>query len=687
MQSYQLPDDTNPNETGSGKRSLRVTENFDLDANREEDLQGGPLLLSIGRRFEGQETDCPDPQDDPTRPLSGSARAGASADLELPLPEMHHADYAETTAISESSRGKSFSVPTDDALSAGQQNHGLLDVSLLSGMGDFSGRHPNKHTIGNLDIIISELPTVNPNSRSDALAVLPWHFEFSWSAGQLLYGSDPLTSRAFDALPRNRSTRTGNATVAGHLTHGSDSNFSDNEQSAHISTRCSNAGEPGTLDHPADSRWCAIDKALRQGVIDEAWHEFRKRVIEIVDDHFWRTHAPRRSNKEAGKSVQSNSNSATKRSNDNRVTKPRGSRTSQRQKGNIDEGEDGNSEDDQQRDPALPESKSDHDKRRVCCPFFKNDPVRFDSGVSRPSKVLFLNHEALAHVKMRATRESGPRDERIAKQWLHLYKIIFPDATAPFPDPFVVSPEVVAARRIAKQLLRFFQQNRALLWSSFAEFLPHETFATLAEQKRQTDLAVEKWSVLTSDALVEQWGYGDFELDILPTRDLSEAKDGEPTTRNTLPRLESNQQRIGADFLAALRSPSPIPSTLHTLGLGPDDGNTNAVNQNMTFPINTFPDDVGWDDTLLLHDDFYRFEIDDDATKRVDQHGDSSPGKHTGLLPSSSNTISNGAIVPWYPGVGHSMEDGTLSLSLLFGQVSERDDFNQGFHDQDYYQG
>lgn len=94
-----------------------MIDQLDLAANREDDLEEGPLLLRIGNSFTAQPSDYPHNLVDSLNPRQtpGTAsHAGVMTDLAFAQRlDSRNSQYAETSALSNSSYGRSFSIPID----------------------------------------------------------------------------------------------------------------------------------------------------------------------------------------------------------------------------------------------------------------------------------------------------------------------------------------------------------------------------------------------------------------------------------------------------------------------------------------------------------------------------------------------------------------------------------------------
>ncbi|KAF3024298.1 hypothetical protein E8E14_013500 [Neopestalotiopsis sp. 37M] len=682
MQPQQQPDDTiTAAHTASNKRSLRVIDQLDLATNREDDLEEGPLLLRIGNSFTAQPSDYPHnlmDSFDPRQTPGIASHAGVMTDLELAQQlDSRNSQYAETSALSNSSYGRSFSIPIDttspvrhETPSIHQRYFVSLGDHLLSEMGDLPVPQSDSHPSADTDIVALAWPNVGPSSRNDPSTLSPWRTEFSWVDGQLVYGSDPVTTRSIRTLSRAGSTSTDE--IAGRRTHvyGAASDIGHFSQDYIDYSQTIGAGffllTEGIMTD-------AMEISLHRGVIDEMWYDFQERVIIIVDDHFWRTHASQRPSKEAGPAGSSNDyRQSANFPKQSRVTKASGSRRKQHHNGQRDRSEDEHSEDGNQRRPESYKPRLHQHERRVACPFLKNDPDReshHDYHCPRclqtftveakalhtcvsgyQNKVLFLTREAMDKIRIKATKEGqGQYESRISRQWIQLYKIIFPDAAPPFPDPFV-QPHVNSNNM---ELQRYLLAHAPTLWSFVYPILPELPFAHRKEIEIRFIDALQTWLSHTGHHFEQQYGHDCRILDIPSSCNVCLAQHVDEISGRPIIGLRQSLQSTSARPMVPYQLPDPRSHGFHNLDFGQLGSNHGGTDPSNNVSIDMFAAAGGcFDDIPQMHTNFAEHDFDGET----EMTGDIGPfhnritAEHNPQLSMSNELFSNELGGPWYAG-------------------------------------
>ncbi|KAH8199978.1 hypothetical protein TruAng_005859 [Truncatella angustata] len=519
------------NQRSPTKLFLRVLDQFEFSVNREENLQSGHFFQNLGGGCITDDNESQHHVDLDLAPSESqqlgitSAPVISASTLQLPLQyEAPAAEYAETAVHSVSSHGRSFSVLTDGTSITHPRHDCGLDMDLFSGIDVSPVRVSELPSVDELDIFTSEIPQNGTGLEVDMLPLFPWRIEFSWEAGRLIYAGEHLIGQTLGASTADSVT------------------LSDDTLAASIICVAGTATADADRDSLSSNRETpASQKAPCNDLAEEIWYEFRQKVINILDDHFWRTCGARNPRKESDKSCHTSGYlqpSGSSRGG-NRISKSNGRTKKQQQqrKGSSGDDNDEDSEEDNQSRPKNKNRQTKTAKVPVDCPFYKNNPFGFrlctNAGFKRIPDLrahLMDNHQQshcesclqiltveqrlshgpvcvghythnvnfLTKEAIRRLRERADKDAPLPEQWLRFYRIIFPDAEPPFPSPYVEPHRI--------QLIKFFcnylQEHSHTLLSRISQHYPPEQFCTGQTAQRQIDQGFKEGVAVISHSLM-----------------------------------------------------------------------------------------------------------------------------------------------------------------------------------------
>ena len=254
--------------------------------------------------------------------------------------------------IAPSSGGRSLSCPTEGASHEAPRR--VTDTEYFFNLFD--------HDTYDLDIRLRplELPPVSDESNETPCGPLAWKFDFSWKEEELLFAGERL-SIAQTPGPFTTASRA----VVGGSSAASASRYTVQESIASSGT----VGSHGLL------------RAVhREEEIAMVISERRDYFVGLLEDHYWRTHPPQRSDKRNSSQRHSGISTSSRSGTNHGSSASRTSRepgSSKKGKG-VSDGSAGDEEDDDNGTP--PTSRATESKEETpyyACPFLKWNPHKF----------------------------------------------------------------------------------------------------------------------------------------------------------------------------------------------------------------------------------------------------------------------------------------------------------------------
>ncbi|KAI1374748.1 hypothetical protein F4677DRAFT_154807 [Hypoxylon crocopeplum] len=484
----------------STKLSIRVLDNGDLTANRETDLENGPLLLSIGSKHAVGETDYKievDPEvfePDLDGIMTPPRQSPSVSQLPLMRNRRPLKAYADTLTPSNPSTGRSFSTPTDEASHPSLRHNHHVDRHLLAGLQPVSSPISRLPAAKALDLGLSKRDETGLESKDDVRPpLLQKYFEFSWEGGRLMFASERFEVDQ-DLRLSSQDLRLS-------------SQDSTTNSYVNVASSCWEPDSTFTADELSD---------------------FYDRVVSMLDDRYWRTHGPQRSSQRNENSRQGESSSQQftgpyGRTSRSQRTQPQSRRGQTNGSGNGDDEEDSRNN---ELRPSIP-TRRYRDPRRVDCPFYKRDPDEFPSccgagheNVSRlKAHIKRKHHDEVRHCKnchriidpknrghictklgfkqesfvtedtLTRIDKATDRKEHLDAQWLRIYKILFPDDKPPFPCPYI--PE--QALDHSEHMERFLRRVRSELLEELIEHIPVDKSIARLDLVMRYNEGTEMW--------------------------------------------------------------------------------------------------------------------------------------------------------------------------------------------------
>ncbi|KAI1863429.1 uncharacterized protein JN550_009540 [Neoarthrinium moseri] len=476
----------------------------------------------------------------PPRSNIPGLQTGIESRYELPLRNTGpSAQYAETVIQSETTIGNSFSTPTEASTSTRPpQTHSI--ASDLSGIHGVAGTNAGPHSDRMVQLIIPEEDHSEVQSEGRQTPIYPWKFEFTWNSDHLLFANEPLDVK--EDLASELADIISSVTV----------NAGDSRRTAHDTAPFEDVNDAKQMTHDADFRFPPgfesveddpLRDALRNDLIADFLHNIDQQIMDILDDHYWRTHTPQRVSGQGRVDRQNGQHSH--RSANPYSTAPTRSRalgSSRRQQ--TSGSEDGDDGDHEQLD-SQPSASRSRREFHVDCPFRKRYPRVF-ALICPPAgfgSISYLTkHLRKAHTTIYCTKcllplissyalfhdctpyflgDDKPRTEFLTPKhlarldefsnrthsrdhkWRQIYEIIFPDQDSGLVSPYVSDFARDMERATARPLELWLQKSRAALVQDLCQNLAVEGLIPPPLIVKRFDHTVEKWIIKTINGHLE----------------------------------------------------------------------------------------------------------------------------------------------------------------------------------------
>lgn len=303
--------------------------------------------------------------------------------MQLPLPEQSIPGPAYILAayqppsippseVAPSSAGKSLSCPTEGPSQEAPER--VQETPSPFVLFDHDDTYDPDIRLRPLEL---EPPSSSDESNESTSGLFPWKFEFLWQSEELLFSGEPLST----GQTMGPSTEASGAVIGG-----------SSAASATGYTIQESIVSSGTMDPQALDRAICCEEEIAMEI-----SERRVYFVRLLEDHYWRTHPPQRSDKRNSSQVRHSGISTSSRSTAKHVASTSqafGQAGSSRKGKGLNTGSASDEEDDNEDgNGTTPTSRSSGPKegtRYFACPFLKWKALEYDGCMLRFRTILLM---------------------------------------------------------------------------------------------------------------------------------------------------------------------------------------------------------------------------------------------------------------------------------------------------------